>query len=488
MFGLFKPNVEELKNKGDIEGLAKALRYKWDKKVRVEAALALGEIRDKRAVKPLIQILESENKGSLIKAIEVLGRIKDEKAVEALIYALRSKSLEAQIKAAKALGEIRDKRAVEPLIQALRDKNEDLRLQAAKALGEIEEAKSVKPLIELLTDSDAAVRAQVAEALGKIGDKSSVEALLSALADKDWEVREKAALALGEIGDERAIESLIYAFTYEDAGTRLNAQSALIKIGERAVGPLIEALKYQNEEVRFQTAEALGEIGDKRGVEPLVQCLRDESWEVRRKATIALQKMGEMVEPLLDALEKERDEDTWSSRVSTFERLKELEKTAHVDTLTNVANRRLAEIKLSAKFNEMQRYGWTFGLLFIDIDHFKKINDVYGHDVGDETLKMVARIFMDNTRASDIVARWGGEEFIIIIPSVNKEKLCSVAEKLRLLVEKSRLKTDLGDIQVTISVGATLVHSSDTIESLVKRADELMYRSKISGRNRITVR
>lgn len=168
-----------------------------------------------------------------------------------------------------------------------------------------------------------------------------------------------------------------------------------------------------------------------------------------------------------------------------LERLAELERLAYVDALTGLANRRYAEITLNARLEELQRYGWRFGVLFIDIDHFKDINDRYGHDLGDQVLRMVARTLQNSVRSFDVVSRWGGEEYVAVIANVESEDLLTAAERSRALVEESGLPADPG-LHVTISLGATLAQKDDTIDSLIKRADALMYRSKNAGRNRVT--
>ncbi len=176
----------------------------------------------------------------------------------------------------------------------------------------------------------------------------------------------------------------------------------------------------------------------------------------------------------------------YSPKVAAYADIEELRKMALIDPLTELGNRRYLEVQLNGKLEEMHRYGWPFGVLFLDIDYFKKVNDAYGHDVGDKLLKMVARTLLSNLRLFDIVCRWGGEEFVAIIANVNQEQLCSIANKLRVLVEQSRLRVGTNVIQTTISIGATLARANDTVDTIIKRVDELMYQSKTSGRNRVT--
>lgn len=168
-----------------------------------------------------------------------------------------------------------------------------------------------------------------------------------------------------------------------------------------------------------------------------------------------------------------------------YDRLAELEKLAYLDALTGLGNRRYAEITLQGRIEELQRYGWMFGILFIDIDNFKSVNDECGHTTGDEVLKMVAKTLQNSVRSFDVVSRWGGEEYVAIIVNIHSEELLSTARRCRALVEQSRVPA-VPSLKVTVSLGATLARADDTTTTLIKRADELMYESKKSGRNCVT--
>jgi diguanylate cyclase (GGDEF)-like protein/PAS domain S-box-containing protein len=169
-----------------------------------------------------------------------------------------------------------------------------------------------------------------------------------------------------------------------------------------------------------------------------------------------------------------------------LERLAELERLAYLDSLTGLANRRYAEITLHARIDELERYGWLFGVIFIDIDEFKAVNDRYGHELGDEVLTMVAKTLQNSVRSFDVVSRWGGEEYVAVIANVEGEELLATANRCRALVEGSRIPA-VPSLRVTISLGATLASKDDTVETIIKRADRLMYRSKKAGRNCVTV-
>jgi diguanylate cyclase (GGDEF)-like protein/PAS domain S-box-containing protein len=168
-------------------------------------------------------------------------------------------------------------------------------------------------------------------------------------------------------------------------------------------------------------------------------------------------------------------------------RIKELEKLALLDNLTQLANRNYIEREIQNRFEEKKRFHVPFGILFIDIDHFKKFNDIYGHDVGDTVLKFIANTFVANTRPFDLYGRWGGEEFIGIIRNIIGKDLESIGNRLRSLIEHSYIIHANEKLSVTISIGATLVNDHDTIDSLLKRADILLYKSKAAGRNCLTI-
>jgi len=176
-----------------------------------------------------------------------------------------------------------------------------------------------------------------------------------------------------------------------------------------------------------------------------------------------------------------------SRELAALERVKELEKLSLLDELTGLGNRRHAEMHLQSRLDQLARYDWPFGLLYFDIDLFKQVNDTYGHDAGDRVLKVVAQTAQAGVRSFDLVSRWGGEEFTAIVENTNGPVLLAVAEKLRRLVENSPVALGGDAIVTTVSVGATLGVPCDSIESLVKRADELMYKCKERGRNRVTL-
>jgi len=159
------------------------------------------------------------------------------------------------------------------------------------------------------------------------------------------------------------------------------------------------------------------------------------------------------------------------------------------DDLTGIANRRYIDFYLNNLISESREFSSSFGILFFDIDHFKNVNDNYGHLIGDEILKIVAKTLSNNLRIGDLVGRWGGEEFIIIMKVNNIKALEKIAEKLRILVSESSYRLENSDnLSVTVSIGGTMFEKGEDIASLVSRADSLMYKSKENGRNRVTIK
>ncbi|MFA0815587.1 MAG: diguanylate cyclase [Anaerofustis sp.] len=157
------------------------------------------------------------------------------------------------------------------------------------------------------------------------------------------------------------------------------------------------------------------------------------------------------------------------------------------DELTGLANRRYIDTFLDSKVNEFRTLGIPFAIAFIDIDHFRNFNNEYGHDTGDEVLKMVAKTFRSMVRNVDLTGRWGGEEFLAVFVGAGKDSLATIAEKIRGMVERSSIKKGDLILNVTVSIGITDFRAEDTIDTALKRADNLLYDAKAAGRNRVVV-
>ncbi len=164
--------------------------------------------------------------------------------------------------------------------------------------------------------------------------------------------------------------------------------------------------------------------------------------------------------------------------------IKKLKHESERDFLTGLYNRR-SIITFLEKFIELsKRNDKPLSFMILDLDKFKRINDTYGHIVGDEVLKSVARAIEDSIRSSDIAGRFGGEEFSVILPETNLNKACDVAERIRSNIENMRVKNQNEDISITVSVGVA-EFKDDTINGFIGKADKALYEAKESGRNKV---
>jgi len=165
------------------------------------------------------------------------------------------------------------------------------------------------------------------------------------------------------------------------------------------------------------------------------------------------------------------------------EELSELRQFSLADPLTGLGNRRSVVREFERRLAEYKRFAIPFGLLFVDIDGFKRVNDTYGHESGDRVLVAVGKTLRNALRGIDTVCRWGGEEFLALVPRVDEPTFRAVAERMRRFVEGSPIPLSAGALQVTISVGGALAAPDDTLNSLTSRADAMMYKAKQCGRN-----
>ncbi len=172
--------------------------------------------------------------------------------------------------------------------------------------------------------------------------------------------------------------------------------------------------------------------------------------------------------------------------VSERQRLQEdLERLAHTDALTGLPNRRFFMTQLAGELGRRQRYGHPLSLLMLDMDHFKRINDQWGHAVGDEALRLFADSVQCCLRTQDVAARLGGEEFAILLPETAENVARPVAERIRARMEQTPIATSEGNVNATVSIGVAEATDDDDLESLLRRADQALYAAKQQGRNRV---
>jgi two-component system cell cycle response regulator len=166
---------------------------------------------------------------------------------------------------------------------------------------------------------------------------------------------------------------------------------------------------------------------------------------------------------------------------------KRLERLSITDGLTNLYNHRYFQDELARAFEESVRYGRPLSLAIVDLDYFKKVNDSYGHAVGDEVLKAVSKLFQESIRSTDLAARYGGEEFGVMMPETELHDAMTFAEKIRTLIESAPIQTQAGHVPVTVSIGvASVPHPKiHAAKELIVAADNALYRAKNGGRNQV---
>lgn len=175
------------------------------------------------------------------------------------------------------------------------------------------------------------------------------------------------------------------------------------------------------------------------------------------------------------------------SRVRAFNDRQRLHHNAMTDPLTALLNRRAMEGQLQVEHARSSRHQGTYALVMGDLDRFKLVNDTHGHDVGDEILRELADRMRSSVRLEDAIARWGGEEFLILLPATGCEDALIVAEKIRHRVNEKGFPTSVGTLPITISLGVGVFSGDREPGEVIKRADQALYRAKENGRNRVEI-
>ncbi len=163
------------------------------------------------------------------------------------------------------------------------------------------------------------------------------------------------------------------------------------------------------------------------------------------------------------------------------------EEMAYTDPLTGLSNRRFFLREASRMLELAKRYKEPLALMMLDIDNFKRINDEYGHDVGDLVLKKLAQVIKGSIRSSDVPARFGGEEFIVLLPRTDEKGAVMVAERIRNNFRNSRVQVNGKDVRTTVSIGVALYEHGEDLDSLIKKADKALYEAKRKGKDRVEV-
>lgn len=165
----------------------------------------------------------------------------------------------------------------------------------------------------------------------------------------------------------------------------------------------------------------------------------------------------------------------------------ELIKQAYTDELTGLPNRRYLEKHLESVMLKNKQLNIPVGVACFDIDFFKSVNDNYGHDVGDNLLKLVSSVFIKAVRDNDIIVRSGGEEFIGVFEGISEKALNNLLERIRILIEKSSILVNGENLSATISIGGAILKNEDNSDSIIKKADNALYKAKETGRNKVVI-
>ena len=244
----------------------------------------------------------------------------------------------------------------------------------------------------------------------------------------------------------------------------------------------------------FQFAVSLGETDEEHPVYDrvaLLRCARNLQINLRRLAWQTLQVakgdysqrvdfMGEFSESFNLMVEE-----LAANREELLRKNRELETVSQTDPLTGLLNRRGVEELLRRETYRAKRSKRTFAIMMADIDHFKHVNDLYGHDTGDAVLVEVARILQGHARAGDLCARWGGEEFMTVLVETDLPQAVAAAERVHHGVASAGIMHNGAIIPVTLSAGVSIYHEEEDVAACIKRSDACMYWAKKSGRNQV---
>jgi diguanylate cyclase (GGDEF)-like protein/PAS domain S-box-containing protein len=178
-----------------------------------------------------------------------------------------------------------------------------------------------------------------------------------------------------------------------------------------------------------------------------------------------------------------------TARLAAARKTQEMERLAFLDQLTELPNRRYLEMSVKTALTEFHVHGDAFGVMVIDLDWFKAINDTFGHATGDQALVEAAKTLLGAVRTSDIVGRWGGDEFLAVIRHVDLDIVTRLAERCCALMAQTSIKSGEREVvSLSASVGGTVARRDDTADTLIRRADQMMYSSKAAGRGRAVVK
>jgi diguanylate cyclase (GGDEF)-like protein/PAS domain S-box-containing protein len=239
-----------------------------------------------------------------------------------------------------------------------------------------------------------------------------------------------------------------------------------------------------NKPISYEESQTIDESGERFWITTIVPsyCKEGDVYRIlgTSKEVTAIKKAEMTLKEINDRLEIE----VASRTIELTKALEKMEKLSTTDKLTGLYNRYKIEDILEKEISRAKRYKGCFGLLMLDIDFFKDVNDKYGHIQGDKVLKEFSKVLSIYTRESDSVGRWGGEEFLVIIPESSEEDILGFANRIRSSIEKHPF-----DIvgKITVSIGSALYQKGSDIENMISRADSALYISKNNGRNSVNI-
>ena len=272
---------------------------------------------------------------------------------------------------------------------------------------------------------------------------------------------------------------IIVGFVIGRSYTLLNEPSRLKKDRDKTMGALkklLECTEQFNSDVGTHNKEL-------NSVKQSVSDMHVDGIETVQE--VLIEQISHVVES-----NKKMENDLIMTQYQLEEQAQEIDRTrkeARTDELSGLENRKAFDEALQYLITRYRSKGISFGLLLCDVDHFKRINDTFGHQAGDEVVKRIGTTLKDCVRPQDHVARFGGDEFAILLDKVTADIAHDVAVRMRGTVERTNFSTEAGngELAVTLSMGLAVVHSEDDMESILKRADQALYRSKEQGRNQL---
>ena len=193
--------------------------------------------------------------------------------------------------------------------------------------------------------------------------------------------------------------------------------------------------------------------------------------------TVAIRNSEGEVIGALEAFREIGEAEHWKARLA------ELEEVAFIDLVTGIPNRRFLETHLVRLLQEFHSTGEPLTFCMLDVDHFKSANDLYGHEIGDRVLRSMGQTLLNCLRHTDLLGRWGGDEFVLLLASTGVERAKQVAERARVLIAETATPTNSGPLRMSVSIGAVVVAAGEDRASLIHRVDQQLYIAKSRGRN-----